>query len=93
MAMTDNIEPYILQKQVTLPARVRRRDQLKIGISFEDQRSNEPRRAIDEEMVERVTKIENEFGAMRRLLAARCSRTTAKHLGLRLDRYLAQDTD
>jgi hypothetical protein len=41
---------------MTLPARVWRREQLKIGVSFEDQRSNEPRRTIDGDMAERVAK-------------------------------------
>ena len=53
---------------MTFAARVRRRDQYEIGVSFEDQRLDEPRRAIDGEMAERVTKIENELLAMKRLL-------------------------
>jgi hypothetical protein len=53
---------------MTLPARVRRRDEYEIGVSFEDQRSDEPRRATDGDMAERVTKIENELVAMKRLL-------------------------
>jgi hypothetical protein len=51
-----------------LSARVRRRDQQEIGISFEDRRSDEPRRAADGELAERVIKIENELIAMKRLL-------------------------
>ena len=68
VTVPDNIELHIPQKQMTLATRVRRRDQYEIGVSFEDQRSDEPRRAIDGEMAERVTKIENELVAMKRLL-------------------------
>jgi hypothetical protein len=64
----DNFELHIPQKQMTLPARVRRREQLEIGVSFHDQRSDEPRRAIGGDMAERVTKIENELVAMKRVL-------------------------
>ena len=68
VVVPDNIELHIPQKQMTLPAQVRRRDEYEIGVSFEDQRSDEPRRAIDGEMAERVTKIEHELAAMKRLL-------------------------
>jgi hypothetical protein len=53
---------------MTLHARVRRRDQQEIGISFEDRRSDEPRRVADGELAERVIKIENELVTMKRLL-------------------------
>ena len=68
VTVPDNIELHIPQKQITLPARVRRRDKLEIGVSFEDQRSDEPRRAIDGDIAERVTKIENELVAIKRVL-------------------------
>ncbi len=68
VTVPDNVELHIPQKQMTLHARVRRRDGYEIGVSFEDQRSDEPRRAIDGDMAERVTKIENELVAMKRLL-------------------------
>jgi len=68
VTVPDNVELHIPQKQMTLPARVRRRDEYEIGVSFDDQRSDEPRRAIDGDMAERVTKIENELVAMKRLL-------------------------
>jgi PilZ domain len=68
VTVPDNFELHIPQKQMTLSALVRRRDQYEIGVSFEDQRSGEPRRAIDGNMAERVTKIENELVAMKRLL-------------------------
>ena len=68
VTVPDNVELHIPQKQRTLLARVRRREKYEIGLSFEDQRSDEPRRAIDGDMAERVTKIENELVAMKRLL-------------------------
>src|SRR5882757_5751196 len=68
VAVPDDIELDIPQKQTTLLARVRRRNQNEIGVSFEDRRAEEPRRAIDGETAERVAKIENELVAMRRLL-------------------------
>lgn len=68
VVVPDNFELHIPQKQMTLPAQVRRRDEYEVGVSFEDQRSNEPRRINDREMAERVTKLENELVAMKRAL-------------------------
>jgi hypothetical protein len=68
VTVPDNVELHIPQKQMTLPAQVRRRDGYEIGVSFQNQRSDEPRRAIDGDMAERVTKLENELAAMKRLL-------------------------
>ena len=68
VSVPDNVELHIPQKQVTLPAQVRRRDEYEIGVSFQNQRSDEPRRAIDGDLAERVTKLENEVAAMKRLL-------------------------
>lgn len=68
VTVPDNIELYIPQKETILPARVRRRNECEIGVSFQDQRSGEPRRAIDGNIAERVTKIESELIAMKRLL-------------------------
>ena len=68
VVVPDNIELHVPQKQMTLSAQVRRRDEYEVGVSFEDQRSNEPRRIIDREIAERVTKLENELVAMKRLL-------------------------
>src|SRR5665647_697097 len=42
VSVPDIIELYIPQRQMTLPATVRRRDQFEIGVSFEEQRSVEP---------------------------------------------------
>ena len=68
VTVPDNIELHIPQKQITLAARTRRREQFEIGVSFEDRYSDEPPRAIDGQMAERVTKIENELVVMKRLL-------------------------
>lgn len=68
VSVPDSIELHIPQKQTTFPVRVRRRDQNEIGISFEDQRSHEPRRAVDGDMAERVAKLEGELAAITRLL-------------------------
>ena len=68
VSVPDNIELHIPQKQTTCPARVRRREYNEIGVSFEDQRSHEPRRAVDAEMGERVAKLESDVAAMMRLL-------------------------
>ena len=68
VSVPDNVELHIPLKQLTLPAQVRRRDGYEIGVSFQDQRSDEPRRAIDGDVAERVAKIENELAAMKRLL-------------------------
>jgi PilZ domain len=68
VSLPDNIELHIPQKQMTLPAQVRRREGNEIGVSFQNQRSDEPRRAVDADMAERVTKMENEVAAMKRLL-------------------------
>ena len=45
-----------------------RRESYEIGVSFEDQRSNEPRRGIDNELAERVAKLEIELVTVNRLL-------------------------
>jgi len=68
VSLPDHVELHIPQKQMTLAAQVRRRDGCEIGVSFQNQRSGEPRRAVDGDMAERVTKIENEVAAIKRLL-------------------------
>lgn len=68
VTVPDNIELHIPQKLMTVPARVRQRDEYEIVVSFEGQRSDEPRRAIDEGMAERIAKIENEIVSMKRQL-------------------------
>jgi PilZ domain-containing protein len=68
VSLPDNVELHIPQKQMTLPAQVRRREGNEIGVSFQNPRSDEPHRAIDGDLAERVTKMENEVAAMKRLL-------------------------
>lgn len=68
VTVPDLIELYIPQKQRTYPARVMRRESYEIGVSFEDQRSSEPRRGIDSELTERVAKLEIELVSVNRLL-------------------------
>jgi hypothetical protein len=68
VTVPDNCELYIPQKQRTLLVRVQRREQYEIGVSFQDQRSDEPRRSIDGNLAERVSKIEGDLVAMKRLL-------------------------
>lgn len=68
VTVPDLIELHIPQKQRTYPARVMRRETYEIGISFEDQRSGEPRRAVDNELAERVAKLEVELVSVNRLL-------------------------
>ncbi len=68
VSLPDNVELHIPQKQMTLPAHVRRREGNEIGVSFQNPRSDEPHRAIDGDLAERVTKMETEVAAMKRLL-------------------------
>lgn len=63
----DNLELYIPQKQVTLPVRVRRRDEREIGVSFDEQRT-EAARSGSGELSQRITKLENEIVVMKRML-------------------------
>lgn len=64
----DEIELHIPQKQLTLPARVRRREQYEVGVSFADKRSDIPRRTADGELADRVKKVESELVAMKRAM-------------------------
>jgi hypothetical protein len=68
VTVPDLIELYIPQKQRTYAARVMRRESYEIGVSFEDQRSGEARRATDGELAERVAKLEIELVSVNRLL-------------------------
>ena len=68
VTVPDNVELFIPQKQMTWPAQVNRRYEYEIEVSFLSQRSDEPRRAIDGDLAERVVKIENELSTMKRLL-------------------------
>ena len=64
----DNVELFIPQKQLTLPARVQRREQNEVGIAFEIERSQEPRRASDAQLQQRVEALEAEIAALKRLV-------------------------
>jgi hypothetical protein len=68
VTVPDIIELHIPLKQKTYPARVMRRESYEIGVSFEDQRSGEPRRGSDSELVERVAKLEIELVSVGRQL-------------------------
>lgn len=68
VTVPELIELYIPQKQLTYPARVMRRELYEIGVSFEDQRSGEPRRGIDSDLAERVARLETELVTINRLL-------------------------
>jgi hypothetical protein len=63
----DNVELFIAQKQQTLRARVQRRGPNEIGIAFEVERSDEPRRVSDFELQKRVETLEVEIVALKRL--------------------------
>jgi hypothetical protein len=68
VTLPDNIELHIPQKDRTLKARVRRREPMEVGVSFEDQRAGEPRRVSDTELAERMAELEQEVAAMRRIV-------------------------
>ncbi len=54
VTVPDLIELHIPQKQRTFPARVMRRESYEIGVSFEDQRSGDPPRALDVSFLTRL---------------------------------------
>ncbi len=64
----DYIELFIPHKQEVLRARVRRRALNEIGIAFEIERADEPRRASDVELQTRVEMLEAEIGVLKRLV-------------------------
>jgi len=68
VTIPDHVEIDIPQKQRTLFARVQRRDQYEIDVSFDDQRSSEARRASDADLARRVERIEDELVSMKRML-------------------------
>ena len=69
VTVPDNVELFIPQKQQTLRARVQRRGANEIGIAFEINRSEEPRRVADAELQQRVETLETEIVALKRLVA------------------------
>src|SRR5471030_398191 len=69
VTVPDNVELFIPQKQQTLRARVQRREANEIGIAFEVERSDEPRRASDVELQTRVETLELEIATLKRLVS------------------------
>ena len=69
VTVPDNVELFIPQKQQTLRARVRRRDPTEVGIAFEIERANEPRRSSDVEVQQRIETMDAEIKALKRLVA------------------------
>lgn len=64
ISLPDNIELYIPLKQRTHAAQIRRRDGVEIGVSFQDN-ATPPK---EEHLAQRVTKLEDEMIAIRKLL-------------------------
>ena len=68
VTVPETFELNIPQRHRTLNVRVRRREGLELGVSFEDQRSGDIRRANDAELAERVARLEDELASTRRLV-------------------------
>ncbi len=68
MTVPDNIELHIPAKERTYKAVVRRRDEYEIGVSFEDQRSGDPRRTVDLDAGQRIAMLEQEVAALKKLV-------------------------
>jgi len=66
VAVPDAVELYIPQKEQTLRAHVQWRHGEELGLAFTDAGS-QPNRSADE-LVDRVTKLEAEVAALRRML-------------------------
>jgi len=69
VVVPDNVELYIPHKQQTLRAYVRRRAPNEVGVAFEVERAQEPRRASDAELQQRVEAMEAEIAALKRMVA------------------------
>jgi len=69
VTVPDNVELFIPHKQQTLRARVQRRGSNDVGVTFEIDRSDGPRRASDMELQQRVETLESEVVALKRLVA------------------------
>jgi hypothetical protein len=69
VVVPDNVELYIPHKQQTLRAYVRRRAPNEVGIAFEVERAQDPRRASDAELQQRVEAMEAEIAALKRMVA------------------------
>jgi uncharacterized protein YceH (UPF0502 family) len=68
VTVPDNIELHITAKERTYKALVRRRDQYEIGVEFEDQRSGDARRTVDADVAQRMTALEQEVIALRKIV-------------------------
>lgn len=68
VTVPDNIELHIPAKERTYKAIVRRRDEYEIGVSFEDQRSGDPRRVADADVTQRVAMLEQEVAQLKKLV-------------------------
>jgi len=68
VTVPDQVELYIPQKQRTFLVRVERHEPAEIGVSFRDQRSGVQRRDSDTEIAARVTALEQEVAALRRIV-------------------------
>ena len=67
VAVPDAVELYIPQKEQTLRAHVQWRHGEELGLAFIDAGA-QPNRSADGELVERVSKLEAEVAALRRIL-------------------------
>ena len=67
VAVPDAVELYIPQKEQTLRAHVQWRHGEELGLAFIDAGA-QPNRSADGELVERVSKLEAEVAALRRML-------------------------
>ena len=68
VTVPDIVELFIPQKQRTFQARIERRERCEIGVSFRDQRSGAQRREADATTTERISALEHEVAALKRIV-------------------------
>lgn len=68
VTVPDAIELFIPQKQRAFLAQVERREPCEIGVSFRDQRSGAQRRESDAAITDRVSALEHEVAALKRMV-------------------------